>query len=162
MTKPEAGPVAATKEGSDCDNPANSPLLFPFSFSSGSYTMAKIYSHCAFLLILLRVIRGCTPSPSTSCVRCESSNGGMFQKAFHFTPQPQLFYSVFFPFRTYNVHNSYVIHFQGIKTAGAVGGHVRMPVVITQSVRAQGKNRNAVEYVTFGGSVRKKASCSCK
>uniref|UniRef100_H3CYU9 TAFH domain-containing protein n=1 Tax=Tetraodon nigroviridis TaxID=99883 RepID=H3CYU9_TETNG len=39
---------------------------------------------------------------------------------------------------------------EGIKTAGAVGGHVRMPVVITQSVRAQGME-----------SVRKK-SFSCK
>lgn len=31
-----------------------------------------------------------------------------------------------------------------------------MPVVITQSVRAQGKNRNVIKYVTFRESVRKK------
>lgn len=31
-----------------------------------------------------------------------------------------------------------------------------MPVVITQSVRAQGKNRNVIEYVTFRESARKK------
>lgn len=75
----------------------------------------------------------------------------MFQKACHFTLQPQLFYN---DFCTYDIHNS-VIHFQGIKTAGAVGGHVRMPVVITQSVRAQGKNRNVIKYFTFRESVRK-------
>lgn len=110
MTEPEAGPVAATKEGSDCDNPANSPLLFSFSFSSGSYTMAEIYSHCTFLLILtLKVIRCCSHSPYTSCMRCYSNNGEMFWKTCHFTPQPQLFYSVF-SFSTYDIHNSYLLY----------------------------------------------------
>ncbi|CAG01222.1 unnamed protein product [Tetraodon nigroviridis] len=37
----------------------------------------------------------------------------------------------------------------GIKTAGAVGGHVRMPVVITQSVRAQGMKKKKIKYATF-------------
>lgn len=36
-----------------------------------------------------------------------------------------------------------------MKTAGPVGGHIRMPVVITQSVRPHGKNRNVIKYVQF-------------
>lgn len=87
MTEPEAGPVADTKEGSDYDNPANSPLLFSFSSSLRSYTMAEIYSHCAFplrdvennsLLQLLTIY--VLPEMLEECLTKH-----------HLIPQPQLF-----------------------------------------------------------------------
>lgn len=93
MTEPEAGPVAATKEGSDCDNPANSPLLFSFSSSSWSYTIAEIYSHCAFPL--RDVENNSLLQSSTIYILPEMLDECLTKH--HFIPQPQLF-DIFFPF----------------------------------------------------------------
>lgn len=59
-------------------------------------------------------------------------------------------YIVFHFLKCYNKVRKHLLCFllpQGIKTPGAVGGQVRMPVVITQSVRAQGMKSEALSQL---------------
>lgn len=91
MTEPEAGPVATTKEGSDCDNPANSPLLFFFFFFAVIYHGRNLLS--LFISIDLEVENNLLLQLSTIYVLPEMLDECLTKH--HLVPQPQLF-EIFF------------------------------------------------------------------
>lgn len=87
MTEPEAGPVAATKEGSDCDNPANSPPLFFFFFFWVIYHGRNLFS-LRISIDLDVETHSLLQSPAIHFLHEEWSHiGEMFHKACHFITQ---------------------------------------------------------------------------